>query len=103
MSATRRSPRHELRRRLTDADLTTVDVRVLPAYNGWRSNGEARGGHVPGAVAFPSAWLTSVDDAEIAVETELDHFDVAGDRQQVDEPSDELVIDPLLQRTASQD
>ena len=55
----------ELRRRLTDADLTIVDVRALAAYNGWRSNGAARGGHIPGAVAFPSAWLTSVDDAEV--------------------------------------
>src|SRR6266516_2609441 len=55
----------ELRRRLTDADLTFVDVRALAAYNGWRSNGAARGGHIPGAVAFPSAWLTSVDDVEV--------------------------------------
>jgi thiosulfate/3-mercaptopyruvate sulfurtransferase len=56
----------ELRRRLTDPGLTIVDVRALPAYNGWREQGAARGGHIPGAVAFPSAWLTSVDDAEVA-------------------------------------
>ena len=55
----------ELRGRLADPDLTIVDVRPLPAYNGWRPNGEARGGHIPGAVAFPSAWLASVDDAEV--------------------------------------
>jgi molybdopterin synthase sulfurtransferase len=55
----------ELRRRLTDPGLTIVDVRPLPAYNGWRLSGEARGGHIPGAVAFPSAWLSSVDAAEI--------------------------------------
>ena len=55
----------ELRRRLDDPDLTIVDVRPLPGYNGWRLSGEARGGHIPGAVAFPSAWLGSVDDAEV--------------------------------------
>jgi 3-mercaptopyruvate sulfurtransferase SseA len=55
----------ELSRRLADPDLTIVDVRPLPAYNGWRLNGDARGGHIPGAVAFPSAWLRSVDDAEV--------------------------------------
>jgi 3-mercaptopyruvate sulfurtransferase SseA len=55
----------ELRRRLTDPDLTIVDVRPLHAYNGWRLDGEARGGHIFGAVAFPSAWLASVDDAEV--------------------------------------
>jgi thiosulfate/3-mercaptopyruvate sulfurtransferase len=55
----------ELRDRLTDSALTIVDVRPLAAYNGWRRKGEARGGHIPGAVAFPAAWLDSVDEAEI--------------------------------------
>ena len=55
----------ELRQRLNDPDLTSVDVRPLHAYNGWRASGEARGGHVPGAIAFPSAWLATLDDAEV--------------------------------------
>ena len=55
----------ELHRRLTDPDLTLVDVRPLAAYNGWRLNGEPRGGHIPEAVAFPGAWLESVDRAEV--------------------------------------
>jgi molybdopterin synthase sulfurtransferase len=55
----------DLRNRLTDGAVTIVDVRPLAAYNGWRRNGEARGGHIPGAVAFPIAWLESVDEAEI--------------------------------------
>ncbi len=55
----------DLRRRLNDPDLTIVDVRPLPDYNGWRSSGAARGGHIPGAVSLPSAWLSSVDDAEV--------------------------------------
>jgi len=55
----------ELRERLNDPDLTIVDVRALDAYNGWRRKGAARGGHIPGAVAFPLAWLTTVDEAEI--------------------------------------
>ncbi|MDH4178106.1 MAG: rhodanese-like domain-containing protein [Thermoleophilia bacterium] len=56
----------ELQRRLSDPELTIVDVRPLHAYNGWRISGEARGGHIPGAVAFPSAWLASVHRAEAA-------------------------------------
>jgi molybdopterin synthase sulfurtransferase len=55
----------ELRDHLDDPDLGVVDVRTLAAYNGWRSDGAARGGHLPGATAFPLAWLSSVDDAEI--------------------------------------
>ena len=55
----------ELRDLLTGSDVTLVDARPLAAYNGWRLDGEARGGHIPGAVSFPSAWLTSVDAPEI--------------------------------------
>jgi 3-mercaptopyruvate sulfurtransferase SseA len=59
-----------LRRRLGDSDLAIVDVRPLPAYNGWRFEGEARGGHIAGAVAFPTSWL-SVDEEEHARLLEL--------------------------------
>jgi 3-mercaptopyruvate sulfurtransferase SseA len=55
----------DLRVRLAQPDLTIVDVRPIAAYNGWRLDGEARGGHIPGATPFPSAWLQSVDAAEI--------------------------------------
>ncbi len=55
----------ELRDRLGDPDLTVIDARPLTGYNGWRLGDEARGGHLPGAVPFPSAWLSSVDAPEI--------------------------------------
>jgi thiosulfate/3-mercaptopyruvate sulfurtransferase len=83
----------ELRERLGDPALTIVDVRGLPGYNGWRSNGEARGGHIPGAVAFPSAWLRSVDSAE--VERLLHSKDIAPGREVVlygDRPEDVLAV-----------
>jgi len=54
-----------LARRLADPLLTIVDVRPLAAYNGWRLTGEERGGHIPGAVAFPISWLDSVDGPEV--------------------------------------
>jgi molybdopterin synthase sulfurtransferase len=56
----------ELLARLEDPTLTIVDVRPLAAYNGWRLTGEGRGGHIPGARAFPAAWLESVDAPELA-------------------------------------
>jgi thiosulfate/3-mercaptopyruvate sulfurtransferase len=55
----------ELGRRLGEPDLTVVDTRRLLAYNGWRQGDDARGGHVPGAVAFPAEWLVTIDDPEI--------------------------------------
>ena len=71
----------ELERRLGDADLTIVDTRPLVAYNGWRQGDDARGGHVPGAVAFPTEWLITVDDAEI--ERLLREKSITADRQVV--------------------
>jgi molybdopterin synthase sulfurtransferase len=55
----------ELLERLADPGVTVVDVRRTAAFNGWRLQGERRGGHIPGAVAFPTAWLDSEDEAEI--------------------------------------
>jgi thiosulfate/3-mercaptopyruvate sulfurtransferase len=71
----------ELRERLGDHELTIVDTRPLPAYNGWRLSGERRGGHIPGAVAFPSSWLGSVEDAE--VERLLDSKEIVPSREVV--------------------
>jgi 3-mercaptopyruvate sulfurtransferase SseA len=55
----------DLRDRLSDPTLTVVDIRPLAAFNGWRPRGEPRGGHIPGAVALPSAWLTSLEASEL--------------------------------------
>ncbi len=55
----------ELRLRLTDPDTVIIDVRPLSRFNGWRRSGEARGGHIPGAVSLPSSWLGLLDQSEI--------------------------------------
>jgi thiosulfate/3-mercaptopyruvate sulfurtransferase len=55
----------ELGERLGDRDVLVVDARPLAAYNGWRLGEEARGGHIPGAVAFPVSWLRTIDDEEV--------------------------------------
>jgi molybdopterin synthase sulfurtransferase len=55
----------DLNRLLHDPDVTIVDVRPSAAYNGWRLNGERRGGHIPGAVSFPHAWLHRLEESEI--------------------------------------
>ena len=56
---------HDLHQQLDDPALAIVDLRPMAAYHGWRLDGAARGGHVPGAVSFPGAWLTSLGDVEI--------------------------------------
>src|SRR4051794_39769537 len=55
----------ELRRRISEPGLCIVDTRPLFNYNGWSEPGTARGGHIPGAVALPSGWLTRLGEAEL--------------------------------------
>jgi molybdopterin synthase sulfurtransferase len=55
----------ELRERLDDPALAIVDTRPLHLYNGWRAEGAARGGHIPGAIAFPAEWERLLDDADL--------------------------------------
>ena len=43
-----------------------VDARPTAAYNGWRLRDEARGGHIPGAVAFPQSWAAGMYDPDLA-------------------------------------
>ncbi|HEX6386114.1 MAG TPA: rhodanese-like domain-containing protein [Anaerolineae bacterium] len=46
----------ELAQNLENPNFAVVDVRPIAAYNGWPLQGEARGGHIRGAVACPLAW-----------------------------------------------
>jgi 3-mercaptopyruvate sulfurtransferase SseA len=55
----------ELRGRLEGTALAIVDTRPLHLFNGWRSDSAARGGHIPGAVAFPGEWERLLDDADL--------------------------------------
>jgi thiosulfate/3-mercaptopyruvate sulfurtransferase len=54
----------ELSRQPASPELVLVDVRSTAAYNGWKLQSEARGGHIRGAVSFPLSWtevVTGVD------------------------------------------
>ncbi|PLX85911.1 MAG: hypothetical protein C0617_02775 [Desulfuromonas sp.] len=48
--------------RLGDADFVTVDTRTDDEYNGWTLYGEARGGHISGAVQLPYEWYYNDDN-----------------------------------------
>jgi len=66
----------ELATRLGDPSLVVVDARSLAAYNGWRF-GEARGGHIPGAVAIPTEWLPRLCDEELRTLASQNGLDTA--------------------------
>ncbi|MBW6479746.1 MAG: hypothetical protein K0B37_09980 [Bacteroidales bacterium] len=42
-----------------------IDVRPTEAYNGWRLQGETRGGHIKGARTLPVKWAGYIDWIEI--------------------------------------
>ncbi|WMW26157.1 rhodanese-like domain-containing protein [Methanolobus sediminis] len=42
-----------------------IDIRSVDAYNGWKENDEARGGHIKGAKSLPYKWLHYIDWIEI--------------------------------------
>ncbi len=56
----------ELQSRLDDPTTLILDLRPLAAYNGWGRGREARGGHIPGALALPSEWLSLVDEGDLS-------------------------------------
>jgi molybdopterin synthase sulfurtransferase len=48
-----------------------IDIRPVDAYNGWRLNGESRGGHIPGARNIPLKWFNYIDWIEIVRRKEI--------------------------------
>ena len=48
-----------------DPTVKVVDTRPMSAFNGWRLRDESRGGHIPGAIAFPETWAAGLLDADL--------------------------------------
>ena len=55
----------ELQKKLSDPYTTIIDIRPVEAYNGWKVNNEARGGHISGARSLPLKWINYIDWIEI--------------------------------------
>ncbi|MDG5813493.1 rhodanese-like domain-containing protein [Chitinispirillales bacterium ANBcel5] len=54
------------------ADVELIDVRSVDAYNGWRLQHEARGGHIRGARSLPCKWTRYIDWPDILREKRID-------------------------------
>jgi thiosulfate/3-mercaptopyruvate sulfurtransferase len=55
----------ELTRLISDKNVRIIDVRPVDAYNGWRMEGEVRGGHIKNAKSLPVKWTNYIDWIEI--------------------------------------
>lgn len=48
----------DLKSKIDDNNWVIIDTRINDAYNGWRLDGVARGGHIKNAVDFSANWLS---------------------------------------------
>jgi molybdopterin synthase sulfurtransferase len=55
----------QLLSQLDKPDINIIDTRAVDAYNGWRQQGEVRGGHIEGARLLPVKWTNYMDWIEI--------------------------------------
>lgn len=55
----------ELSEKLESKEMVIVDVRSEAQYNGWKLEGETRGGHIKGAVDFPFSWTKDIEDEKL--------------------------------------
>jgi len=56
---------NELFKLLDNQDTIIIDVRSVDAYNGWKLNGQLRGGHIKTAKSLPFKWIKYIDWLEI--------------------------------------
>jgi 3-mercaptopyruvate sulfurtransferase SseA len=61
-----RATKDHIAGRLYDSDFAIVDARTDEEYNGWQLYGEARGGHIPGAVQIAYEWLFNSDKTVVS-------------------------------------
>ncbi|WP_432663039.1 rhodanese-like domain-containing protein [Wukongibacter baidiensis] len=57
--------KEELIKEIENDEFVIVDVRSEAAYIGWKLEGEARGGHIKGAIDFPYLWTKKLKEKEL--------------------------------------
>ena len=71
----------DLKKNLNDDSWVIVDTRINDAFNGWKLDGVARGGHIEGAADFSANWLdVDVEDKEKKLEETLKAKGISSDK-----------------------
>ena len=71
----------DLKKNLNDDKWVVVDTRINDAFNGWKLDGVARGGHIKGAVDFSANWLkVDVKDKEKTLKEALETKGISQDK-----------------------
>ena len=61
VKSSRKATKERIKKMLGTKNFAVVDARTDEEYNGWQLYGEARGGHMTGAVQIPYAWFFNSD------------------------------------------
>ncbi len=64
--------------RMNNSDFAIVDTREDEEFTGWQRYGEARGGHIAGAVQIPYTWYFSEDKTVLPYENLKELFESRG-------------------------
>ncbi|WP_282753725.1 sulfurtransferase [Desulfuromonas thiophila] len=64
--------------RLGDSDFVLIDTRTDEEFIGWQLYGEARGGHITGAVHLPYEWSYGADHTLVPYATMKSYFEERG-------------------------
>ncbi len=72
---------NDLKELLDIEGVKIIDVRPVDAYNGWKLEDEARGGHIKGAKSLPVKWADYMDWIEVVRQKQIlpdDHVVIYG-------------------------
>lgn len=61
VKTSRKATKERIKKMLGTKNFAIIDSRTDEEYNGWQLYGEARGGHISGAVQIPYAWFFNLD------------------------------------------
>ncbi len=61
-----RATKESILAKMQNSNFVLIDARTDEEYNGWQLYGEARGGHIPGAVQIPYARFFNADKTVLA-------------------------------------
>ena len=71
----------DLKKNVNDDSWVIVDTQINDAFNGWKLDGVARGGHIEGAADFSANWLdVDVEDKEKKLEETLKAKGISSDK-----------------------
>jgi len=73
-----RSTKESIKSQMANSNFAVIDTRTDEEYIGWQLYGEARGGHIPGAINIPYAWFYNTDKTVLSYSNLKNMFESRG-------------------------